>query len=79
MHRRGLVFGGLGPVGVVFCHIQGLTHRLPLPIKVSYNANNTVGAFGAATRLMVLSLITLGFKTLFEWDFSYQPSSSHRH
>jgi len=71
--------GEFGAVSVVSGHIQGLTNTLPLNIEVAYNDYNTIGAFGAATLLMGLSLVALVLKSLLEWRFSHQISTHHRH
>lgn len=51
--------GEFGAVSVVSGHIRGQTNTLPLHIEILYNEYNSVGAFAAASLLVVLALITL--------------------
>jgi ABC-type sulfate transport system permease subunit len=58
--------GEFGAVSVVSGHIRGVTNTMPLHIEVLYNEYNFVAAFAVASLLALLSLITIGGKTLFE-------------
>ncbi len=59
--------GEFGAVSVVSGHIRGLTNTMPLHVEVLYNEYNYVGAFGVASLLAGLALVTLGAKALLEW------------
>jgi sulfate transport system permease protein len=54
--------GEFGAVSVVSGHIRGVTTTLPLQIEILYNEYNFAAAFGAATLLTFLALITLAVK-----------------
>ncbi len=71
--------GEFGAVSVVSGHIRGLTNTLPLHIEVLYNEYDSVGAFGAATLLAGLALVTLVLKTLLEWRFGEELAANRRH
>lgn len=71
--------GEFGAVSVVSGHIRGLTNTLPLHIEVLYNEYDSVGAFGAATLLAGLALVTLVLKTLLEWRFGDELAANRRH
>ena len=60
--------GEFGAVAVVSGHIRGRTNTLPLHVEVLYNEYNFVAAFAAASLLMLLALVTLGAKTVVEWQ-----------
>ena len=74
--RWGLVYGVIlcnaramgefGAVSVVSGHIRGLTNTMPLHIEILYNEYNFVGAFGVASLLTLLAVVTLVVKTLVE-------------
>jgi sulfate/thiosulfate transport system permease protein len=54
--------GEFGAVSVVSGHIRGVTTTLPLQIEILYNEYNFTAAFGAATLLTLLALLTLVLK-----------------
>jgi sulfate transport system permease protein len=56
--------GEFGAVSVVSGHVRGVTTTLPLQIEILYNEYNFTAAFGAATLLTALALITLVVKRL---------------
>jgi sulfate transport system permease protein len=58
--------GEFGAVSVVSGHIRGRTNTMPLHVEVLYNEYNFVAAFGAASLLAALGLVTLVLKTLVE-------------
>lgn len=58
--------GEFGAVSVVSGHIRGLTITMPLEVEILYNEYNVVGAFGVASLLMLLAVVTLIVKTLVE-------------
>ena len=60
--------GEFGAVSVVSGHIRGETNTLPLHVEILYNEYNAVGAFASASVLALLALVTLGAKTLVEWQ-----------
>jgi len=59
--------GEFGAVSVVSGHIRGLTNTLPLHVEILYNEYNFVAAFGAATLLACLAVVTLVVKSIVEW------------
>jgi sulfate transport system permease protein len=60
--------GEFGAVSVVSGHIRGVTNTLPLHAEILYNEYNFVAAFGVASLLAFLALLTLGAKTILEWQ-----------
>ncbi len=58
--------GEFGAVAVVSGHIRGLTTTMPLQAQVLYDEYDLVGAFGVASLLMSLALLTLLVKTVVE-------------
>jgi sulfate transport system permease protein len=58
--------GEFGAVSVVSGHIRGLTNTLPLQVEILHNEFNTAAAFGVASLLTLLALVTLGFKLWLE-------------
>lgn len=63
--------GEFGAVSVVSGEIVGRTETMPLWIQSLNNGNklsSTAAAFAVASLLAVLALITLGIKTLLEWQ-----------
>jgi sulfate transport system permease protein len=60
------VMGEFGAVSVVSGTIRGVTNTLPLQIQLLYQDYNTVGAFGAATILTAVALLTIILKTVVE-------------
>lgn len=64
--------GEFGAVSVISGHIRGLTNTMPLHVEILYNEYNFVGAFGVASLLTVVALITLVLKSFAEWKFKQQ-------
>jgi sulfate transport system permease protein len=60
--------GEFGAVSVVSGHIRGETNTLPLHVEILYNEYNFVAAFAVASLLALLALVTLGLKSLVEWQ-----------
>ena len=58
--------GEFGAVAVVSGHIRGLTTTMPLQAQVLYDEYDLVGAFGVASLLMSIALVTLLVKTAVE-------------
>src|SRR5512134_1340849 len=58
--------GEFGAVAVVSGHIRGLTTTMPLQAQVLYDEYDLVGAFGVASLLMSIALVTLMAKTVVE-------------
>ena len=58
--------GEFGAVSVVSGHIRGQTNTIPLHVEILYNEYNFVGAFGVASLLTFLALVTLALKTWVE-------------
>jgi sulfate transport system permease protein len=58
--------GEFGAVAVVSGHIRGLTTTMPLQAQVLYDEYDLVGAFGVASLLMSIALVTLLVKTAAE-------------
>ncbi len=75
--RWGLLFGVLlcsarsmgefGAVSVVSGRIRGLTNTVPLHIEVLYQEYNIAAAFGVATLLAGIALLTIGLRALLDW------------
>jgi sulfate transport system permease protein len=59
--------GEFGAVSVVSGHIRGLTNTMPLHVEILYNEYNYAAAFGVASLLALLALLTLAGKSLLEW------------
>jgi sulfate transport system permease protein len=60
--------GEFGAVSVVSGHITGLTDTMPLRVEKLYQEYDATGAFAVASLLALLALLTLGFKTILEWQ-----------
>ncbi len=60
--------GEFGAVSVVSGHIRGMTNTMPLHVEILYNEYNFVAAFAVASLLALLALVTLGAKSLVEWQ-----------
>jgi sulfate transport system permease protein len=58
--------GEFGAVSVVSGHIRGLTNTVPLHVEILYNEYDLPGAFGVASLLGVLALVTLALRKLEE-------------
>lgn len=67
--------GEFGAVSVVSGHIRGLTNTMPLHVEILYNEYNAASAFGVASLLTLLAIVTLSAKTLIE----RKTSSSNQH
>ncbi|MGI4951774.1 MAG: sulfate ABC transporter permease subunit CysW [Janthinobacterium lividum] len=75
--RWGLLFGVLlcsarsmgefGAVSVVSGRIRGLTNTVPLHIEVLYQEYDIAAAFGVATLLAGVALLTIGLRALLDW------------
>jgi sulfate/thiosulfate transport system permease protein len=61
--------GEFGAVSVVSGHIRGLTNTMPLEVEILYNEYNFAAAFGMASLLTLLALVTLAAKTLLEMQY----------
>lgn len=59
--------GEFGAVSVVSGHIRGKTITVPLQVEILYNEYNFVAAFGVASLLVLISLMTIGLKKFIEW------------
>jgi len=59
--------GEFGAVSVVSGHVRGLTNTMPLHVEILYNEYNFAAAFGVASLLALLALVTLVLKSLVEW------------
>ena len=59
--------GEFGAVSVVSGHITGQTDTMPLRVEKLYNDYQGAAAFGVASLLALLALLTLGIKTFLEW------------
>ncbi len=68
--------GEFGAVSVVSGHIRGETNTMPLLVEILYNEYHFVAAFGIASLLAMLALITLIAKTVLErhLDEGQEPS-----
>jgi sulfate/thiosulfate transport system permease protein len=62
--------GEFGAVSVVSGHIRGLTNTMPLHVEILYNEYAFAAAFGVASLLALLALVTLAIKTVLEWRFA---------
>jgi sulfate transport system permease protein len=63
--------GEFGAVSVVSGNIIGRTETMPLRVQSLYeggSAASGAAAFAVASLLAVLALVTLGLKTLLEWQ-----------
>ncbi len=72
------VMGEFGAVSVVSGNIRGQTTTLPLQIELLYQDYNVVGAFGAATMLTAVALVTILIKILLE-RYGEKPQSRLAH
>ena len=72
--------GEFGAVSVVSGHIRGLTNTMPLHVEILYNEYNFAAAFGVASLLALLALVTLALKTLVESRTTQERNEgSHEH
>jgi sulfate/thiosulfate transport system permease protein len=60
--------GEFGAVSVVSGHIRGETNTLPLHVEILYNEYAFAASFAVASVLSLLALVTLGLKSLVEWQ-----------
>jgi len=60
--------GEFGAVSVVSGHIRGQTNTMPLHVEILYNEYQSVAAFAVASLLALLALVTLGIKSVVEWQ-----------
>jgi len=60
--------GEFGAVSVVSGHIAGMTNTMPLHVEKLYNEYQGPAAFAVASLLAMLALVTLGLKTVLEWQ-----------
>lgn len=60
------VFGEFGAVSIVSGNVRGETNTLPLHVELLYQDHNSVGAFAAASVLMLIAIFTLIAKFLLE-------------
>jgi sulfate/thiosulfate transport system permease protein len=58
--------GEFGAVSVVSGHVRGATDTMPLHVEVLYNGYQSAAAFGVASLLALLALITLVLKIVLE-------------
>jgi sulfate transport system permease protein len=70
--------GEFGAVSVVSAKISGKTNTMPLEIERLYSDYLFPQAFAVASALALLALITLGLKTLAEWESARQIEASRR-
>ena len=70
--------GEFGAVSVVSAKISGKTNTMPLEIERLYSDYLVPQAFAVASALALLALITLGLKTLAEWESARQIEASRR-
>jgi sulfate transport system permease protein len=59
--------GEFGAVSVVSGHIRGLTNTMPLHVEILYNEYQFAAAFGVASLLTLLALVTLAARRAIEW------------
>lgn len=72
--------GEFGAVSVVSGRIRGLTNTVPLHIEILYNEYNIAAAFGVATLLAGVALLTIALRAALEWrqDWMRQRGSRAR-
>lgn len=70
--------GEFGAVSVVSAKISGKTNTMPLEIERLYSDYLFPQAFAVASALALLALVTLGLKTLAEWESARQIEASRR-
>ena len=68
--------GEFGAVSVVSGHIRGLTNTMPLHVEILYNEYNAASAFGVASLLTLLAIVTLSAKALIERKTVSVPRAS---
>lgn len=70
--------GEFGAVSVVSGHIRGLSTTVPLHVEILYNEYNFVAAFGVASLLALLALLTLAAMTVMEWRWGAARSRGRK-
>ncbi|SHF69181.1 sulfate transport system permease protein [Kaistia soli DSM 19436] len=71
--------GEFGAVSVVSGHIRGKTNTMPLQVEILYNEYSYQAAFGVASLLALLALVTLIIKTVLEWRYAEEIAATRRH
>lgn len=71
--------GEFGAVSVLSGHIRGQTATMPLYVEMLYNDYDFVAAFGVASLLAGLALVTLAIKSLLEWRYAGEIAAARRH
>ena len=71
--------GEFGAVSVVSGHIRGKTNTMPLQVEILYNEYSYQAAFGVASLLALLALVTLIIKTILEWRYAEEIAATRRH
>jgi sulfate transport system permease protein len=71
--------GEFGAVAVVSGKIRGLTNTMPLHVEILYNEYMGAAAFGVASLLAGLALVTLALKTVLEWRFGDSIAATRGH
>jgi sulfate transport system permease protein len=71
--------GEFGAVWVVSGHTTGLTDTMPLRVEKLYQDYDLAAAFTVASLLALLALVTLGLKTLLEWQQARAYARAERH
>jgi sulfate transport system permease protein len=64
--------GEFGAVSVVSGHIRGLTNTMPLHVEILYNEYQFAAAFGVASLLTFLALVTLAGRRAIEWRLTLE-------
>jgi sulfate transport system permease protein len=64
--------GEFGAVSVVSGHIRGLTNTMPLHVEILYNEYQFAAAFGVASLLTLLALVTLASRRAIEWRLTVE-------
>jgi sulfate/thiosulfate transport system permease protein len=70
--------GEFGAVSVVSGHVRGLTNTLPLEVETLYDEYAFRSAFGLASLLFLLALVTLAAKKGLEWSQRRERSPGGR-
>jgi sulfate transport system permease protein len=71
--------GEFGAVSVLSGHVRGQTTTMPLYVEMLYNEYNFVAAFGVASLLAGLALVTLAIKSILEWRYAGEIAAARRH
>ena len=71
--------GEFGAVSVVTAHVSGVTNTMPLEVATLYNDSGCyAAAFGMASLLALLGLVTLLAKTFVEWRVAGQLAQAQK-